>query len=516
MKKLLIYIASVIFSAGFVTSCDLNILPSGSTTGEQMRKSPTGVQDLINGAYYQFIVSAGQNAYYVRQYYQFADFSSDDIVYGHETEDELNMIFRYDERHAGLGNVNAFWTQSYKVVYACNTALDIAGQIEDKSAETYYLMGEAAFLKAYVYHCLLRLFAMPYDPATASSDAGIIFRENNTDSGDKARLSVADSYAEVLRLLAEAEDYFGKGESNRSADRGFASLRAVYGLYSRVCLYMQDWDKCIEYSDLCLGGRNTIGADDYKYYFANTPDSPETIWCVRFTPDQDKNQGSVAGMIYSYEEGTDWGLGWTDSKTCWGEEGYSSSLFDAMGGYDSAEYDADVRSVFVQPSRRKNGLNLYGTMKCSGQNGSNTLWSPPFIRRAEIILNKAEAYAHKGDVTNALKFVNAIRERRFTDGKDHGKSATSANVLDVVLNERRVELSFEGFRFYDLRRNHRDIVRNYWGFHTNTYNAGGVDKDAPGLGADGVTTKWNDNKLTLPVPTQEINNNRLAKQNPGY
>ena len=515
MKKLLIYIATAIVSVGMISSCDLNILPSGSTTGEQMKTNPTGVEDLINGSYYQFIARAGSNAYYVRQYYQFPDFSADDIVYGHETEDELNMIFRFDERHAGLGNVKAFWSQTYKIVYACNTALDIAKQVEEPNEETYYLMGEATFLKAYVYHCLLRLYAKPYDPATASTDLGIFFRDSNIDSEDKVRLSVADSYTGILDLLKEAEDYFQKGKSSRSSNKGFASLQAVYGLYSRVYLYMQNWDKCIEYSDKALGGKTTLDADAYKYYFANTATSDETIWCVKFTADQDKGSGSVASMIYHFEEGTDWGLGWTDSKTCWGEEGYSKSLFDAMGGYDSAQYKADVRSCFVQPPFKKNGLQLYCTLKCSGQEGSNTLWSPPFIRVSEMILNKAEAYAHKGDPTNAAKFVNEIREKRFSSSA-YNVSCTASNALDVVLNERRVELCFEGFRFYDLRRNHIDIVRNYWGFHTTKYNAGGVEGDAPGLSADGVVTAWDYDKLTLPIPTQERTNNPGVEQNPGY
>lgn len=487
-----------------------------------MKTAPSGVEDLINGAYYQFIVAAGSNAYYVRQYYQFPDFSSDDIVYGHETEDELNMIFRYDERHAGLGNVNSFWSQSYKIIYACNTALDIADKVEDKTPEIYYFIGEANFLKAYVYHCLLRLFAMPYDPVTASSEPGIIFRDNNVDGENKARLSVLESYTEILNLLKVAEENFLKGFSSRSSNSGFASINAVYGLYSRVYLYLQDWENCIKYSDLALDGKTTISAKDYKSYFANVPNSQETIWCVKFTPDQDKNQAAVAGMIYNYEQGTDWGLGWVDSKTCWGEEGYSGSLFDSMGGYGTAKFNADIRSCFVQPSHKKNGLDLYGTMKCSGQNGSNTLWSPPFIRCSEMILNRAEAYAHQGNINKALADVNEIRSHRFVDvnGNDSDAyniaSATSANIVDVVLEEKRIEFCFEGFRFYDLRRNHRDIVRNYWGFHTNRYNSGGVDTDAPGLSADGVVTKWDDNKLTLPIPQQECNNNPLADQNPGY
>ena len=49
-------------------------------------------------------------------------------------------------------------------------------------------------------------------------------------------------------------------------------------------------------------------------------------------------------------------------------------------------------------------------------------------------------------------------------------SIASDEIVDVVLKERRIELAFEGHRIFDLLRNGKDIVRNYWGFHLDTYN----------------------------------------------
>ena len=53
-------------------------------------------------------------------------------------------------------------------------------------------------------------------------------------------------------------------------------------------------------------------------------------------------------------------------------------------------------------------------------------------------------------------------------------------ILDVVLKERRIELAFEGHRIFDLLRNGKDIVRNYWGFHLDSYN-GVPASSEPGL-----------------------------------
>ncbi len=49
-------------------------------------------------------------------------------------------------------------------------------------------------------------------------------------------------------------------------------------------------------------------------------------------------------------------------------------------------------------------------------------------------------------------------------------SITSDEIVDVVLKERRIELAFEGHRIFDLLRNGKDVVRNYWGFHLDSYN----------------------------------------------
>ena len=123
-----------------------------------MRESPTGTTDIVNGCYAIMKDWPGENDWgnnwYGRQYYQMADFSSDDVVYGQSTTDELNMIFRYDERHPGLSNVTSFWSQSYRIIYSANVAIDVLRAIESPTAEDNYLLGEALFLKAFSMHCL--------------------------------------------------------------------------------------------------------------------------------------------------------------------------------------------------------------------------------------------------------------------------------------------------------------------------------------------------------------------------
>lgn len=93
------------------------------------------------------------------------------------------------------------------------------------------------------------------------------------------------------------------------------------------------------------------------------------------------------------------------------------------------------------------------------------------MRYAEVILNRAEAYAHKGgNDDKALADINVIRTRAGLTGAAQMTAGNLAGrgyptVLDAVLDERRMEFYYEGFRLYDLIRNQRDIDRNFLNFN---------------------------------------------------
>lgn len=108
----------------------------------------------------------------------------------------------------------------------------------------------------------------------------------------------------------------------------------------------------------------------------------------------------------------------------------------------------------------------YTMSKFSGQDGDPMLSSPAMIRWAEVVLNAAEAYAHKGDVANALKYTNVIRTRAGIptwNDASHYESEGYTDILDVVLDERRLELCFEGHRAIDLYRNGISVDRRFAG-----------------------------------------------------
>ncbi len=84
------------------------------------------------------------------------------------------------------------------------------------------------------------------------------------------------------------------------------------------------------------------------------------------------------------------------------------------------------------------------------------------IRYAEAILNRAEAYAHLDD-PKAIDDVNIIRNRAGIPTMSAGNMGGRgySNLVDMVLDERRMELFYEGFRAIDLIRNKKDIDRRF-------------------------------------------------------
>lgn len=119
--------------------------------------------------------------------------------------------------------------------------------------------------------------------------------------------------------------------------------------------------------------------------------------------------------------------------------------------------NADIATGF-----RDRMMPKYGMTKYCFQDNKTMLSSPVVLRWAEVILNRAEARAKQGDVTGALADVNVIRARAGIDPIN--AVPAGYDILDVVLDERRLELCFEGHRAIDVYRNGKDLDRRYGGY----------------------------------------------------
>ncbi|MEZ5104252.1 MAG: RagB/SusD family nutrient uptake outer membrane protein [Draconibacterium sp.] len=124
------------------------------------------------------------------------------------------------------------------------------------------------------------------------------------------------------------------------------------------------------------------------------------------------------------------------------------------------------------------------------------------LRLADILLLKAEAYVALGNLSEAASLVNTIRSRVNLPNLSTATVSSASSMADAVLNERRLELAFEGQRWFDLVRTGKvfDVMNSL-----NSRDPGRLPMD--------MVTEYN---VLLPLPQSQIDINPNLVQNPGY
>ena len=114
------------------------------------------------------------------------------------------------------------------------------------------------------------------------------------------------------------------------------------------------------------------------------------------------------------------------------------------------------------------------------------------------MLLRAEALNETGDLSGAAALVNQIRNRVNLAPV----AASDQNAMRLAIEkERRLELAFEGHRWFDLKRTGRAIE---------------VMNNAKGPGGISLGYSLNQDKLLWPIPQAELDKNTKLTQNPGY
>lgn len=486
--------------------CVKDVSPSNAVTTESLVASQENLKSAVNGGYslfkdhLPFNGASDDNLMYLRQYFQMADFASDDIVCGQVTEDPLFLSFTLG--HTPLQtNSRYFWYISYKIISGMNTVIDAIEKQPVLDATASQLLGECYFLRAFAHFNLVKYYGVPY---THNADGlGIILRQSLTDPAQKARATVKEVYNAVI---ADAK----KGADLMNQQRGvmYGSKEAAYALLSRVYLYEGKNDSTIFYSDKVINsGRFSLETPaTYPALFANATTARETIFCIAFTTTEDYGKfGSIASMIYS------------DGNSGWGEEFASSKLRAIMD-----EHPEDIRNSYIIPLKdadgniqKKNGVDIYYISKFSFQGGSPTLSSPIMFRLAEMYLNRAEAYAKISNTAKALADVDEIRKNRgLSASLYNGSVPAGMTLLETVLKERRMELAFEGHRAFDVYRNKMNLDRTYWGYHLPGLKETDINPSVNPSGYTNMIVSWQNPRIIYYIPVDEINTNKLCVQNP--
>lgn len=482
--KLFLYTALTVISTLNVISCDLDLQPYDSKSTDVALKTEGDMEIATYGNYAAIVAED-----YTRNFLTLNEWSGDNVIQSGADSDQASLSASYKHIPNMYPTTN-FWGQSYKLIYGANKILS---RIEEgQSANLNQLKGENYFLRAFAHFNLVRLFGRPFTQTNGSS-LGVPIIQENSDVELPKRNTVKEVYDFVVTDLLKAAQLM-----TYSKNSNFASKEVAQALLSRVYLYMEDNDNAIKYADAVInsGRYNLAGTDVYIKSPTLVPENnPETIFNFRHTIADNKQKNAVGSLYYN------------DPKTLstgWGEYYAPQQLLDLLNKYPTDARLNFITAHYVNGELQYRGQSpRYFINKFNWQEGVANLSSPVYLRLAEMFLNRAEANAKLGKEQLALDDVNLIRRRANIPENGMytlGDLKWNEDVLDVVLEERRLELAYEGHRAHDLYRNNKPLVIASPGLH----------------GEDNFhfRVEPTDDRVVYFIPEREINVNPNLVQNP--
>ena len=419
--------------------------------------------------------------------YRYLDLLTDDVMAYANTksvqgEDQRRTAFGYftwqDQPELSptkVLNSDYTWLTLYQHILTSNIIISQIGEIKGTPEEIARLEGEAHAVRLFAFFMLTNIYGEPYDPATASTAMGVPLNYHHyAEDVSFPRATVAEDYAEMVKDIEGAMTTFAKADNEGTIYRWNAAATAV--LASRVYLHMQDWDSVIKYADQALSLNGALhdlnklpapGSDEAKIFLGKENREINYSygfgWIPEFRTVHPFYFNASSDLLSIYSEGD---LRYYDKK------GYFINANKINVGsfwFPKYEYVMDVVK-----SGTKEDTHTYGFA----------------IRSAEAYLNRAEAYAMKGDLSRAMKDLNTLRRARITP--EHAMletPATQDEAIRLIREERRREFCFEQLRWFDLRREGMPELHH-------TYITG----NAKEIGTEEYTLPAKSPKYTLPVP----------------
>ncbi len=468
----------VLFSLIFITtSCeeDLSLFPTDSIAAEEGFNNVSDFESAVKGIYSGF----RRSGYYgatsgAASIYFIPDVISDDVIINANGRRSRESFYdwRYDEDNSS----ETFWLSAYKVIQRANLILENIDKLED-GADKNNIMGEALAARAIAHFDLAKLYAdLPANPATGSLGIPYV---TSTDSGlTPERNSLSDTYASILadfnQALGLINDQNGVGRLNKSA---------VGALLSRVYLYMGDYQNVI-----------TALANVSSSYGEVSRDNFLNVW-------KDATEEGVLWKIKVTEpDGVNLGVAWLQESP----DGIRSE-YNVDYAFFNLYQDNDIRkSVYFETSPFA-GVDYNHIVKYRGRfTGDANVVDAKAVRYSEVLLNAAEAYAELGQDAQALDVLDDLRSNRYSNFVSLGE--TGQALKDAIALERRLELAFEGHRFFDLKRKGLPIQRSDFGDQA----------DGNGQQAEFKTLAAGDHRFNMAIGEGEINANPVIQQNTGY
>lgn len=488
MKKIFI----ILFGAIIMNSCSedfLDLTPPSDASVKIFYKTTADIENAVNAAYASLRGDGSSWGGYGGLISYFGDMHSDISNTFLTTDSHGLSTFEVTAQPGNNdGHLYSFWKSSYAGIYRCNVVINRIADIQMDESLKSKRIGEVKFIRALYYFTLVRLFG----------DVPHVLKEVSIDeSYEYGRKPESEVYAAIIQDLKDASDILPLKDEYSAKDMGRATKGAAQALLAKVYLTLKDYTNAKTYLEMVMGSNKYSLVPNYANIFGHLNENNiESVFEIqykgggfgtgsRFVNDfGPRNSAAVVvgigegwgrnrpniTMIASYETGdarkdVSVASGYYNAKNTWVSEPFTKKyLFPSA---QKEKEDADVNYII--------------------------------LRYADVMLMYAEVLneLNNGPTADAYKMINDIRSR----AKLSTLSGLNKNSFFLAVEqERKVELAFEGHRWFDLIRTGRaiDVLTN---FFTNEM----------------VGYKILPHQTIMPIPQQVIDNNPTKiSQNPNW
>ena len=435
-KNLLKIVCSAMMLTSCVTSDFIDLLPPSSVTVDIIYKTDKDFVDALTATYRPI-----QQQY--EDFYIFGDIRGDDSwesVYKNNDQSYSDLF----TTSSSDGLMNNTWQRYYRAIFRANTLLSKIEEVSESDVpKKNRYIAETRFLRALCYFDLVRIFgAVP----ALTEPVSVI------ESYKIPREPVENIYNNIIipDFLA-AESLPG---SYTGSDIGRPTSGAAKSMLGRVYLTIKDFQKA-ESKLREVTSMNYNLLPNYNDLFVwNNKRHSEYIFDIEYEAGVGMGSSYAARFLPNFLEMTlFYGItGAGDEKN--NPTPGLIALFDdhdkrklvtvgRVGGYYNAAGEWRVIPSLT---------SQYYTLKFVAPTPSR--WDSPVnwkvIRYGDVVLMLAEALNENGKTAEAIPWLNQIRNRAGVD--EYPATLSQAEARDAIAKERRLELSFEGVRWFDLVR----------------------------------------------------------------
>lgn len=490
--------------AGVFSSCDdfLDKNPDDRATVDSYEK----INNLLTTAY------SPNSANFI------LELSSDNVMdngKAYNTAVNQEEIYRWKAISTeGNDDPRYYWQNTYKAIATANQALSSIKELGD--GEAYQdLKAEALLCRAYGMFSLAKVFCMSYNPDKAEEYLGLPYPlEPEQDINAKyKRGTLKELYEKIDADIEAALPYVS--DTHFAIPKYHFNTKAAYAFAARFNLYYMNYDKAIKYATQVLGNNPANLLRDFSTFmqYSNPSDIDNAYIASKVNANLMLQTGtSLAGRwsqgtssmrrfhhnveITTYETfwvEMPWGKGSKESNNCL----YQSRF---LFGTNQAVYFPKMLEHFEY------------TDKISGTGYTHIV--DAVFTSDETLLVRAEAYAMKKDYASAIadmntwisnhcissagyyprptlteESINAFIEnlsyaeptavekarsirKKFNPQGFTVEAGTQENILEMILQMRRIETMYQGMRFLDLKRYGIEFGHPIEGEDTQVFKAG--------------------------------------------